>query len=36
MIYPGVIISVAAIAICILLVFIIPTFQTMVSSARLG
>ena len=35
MIYPGVIISVAAIAICILLVFVIPTFQTMFSSAGL-
>src|SRR5215207_9965880 len=35
MIYPGVIISVAVIAICILLVFVIPTFQTMFSSAGL-
>jgi type IV pilus assembly protein PilC len=35
MIYPGVIISVAAIAICILLVFVIPTFQTMFASANL-
>jgi len=35
MIYPGVIISVAAIAICILLVFVIPTFQTMFASAGL-
>jgi type IV pilus assembly protein PilC len=35
MIYPGVIISVAAIAICILLVFVIPTFQSMFSSAGL-
>ena len=35
MIYPGVIISVAAIAICILLVFVIPTFQTMFTSAGL-
>ena len=34
-IYPGVIISVAAAAICILLVFVIPTFQTMFSSAGL-
>jgi len=35
MIYPGVIISVAAIAICILLVFVIPTFQSMFASANL-
>jgi type IV pilus assembly protein PilC len=35
MIYPGVIMSVAAIAICILLVFVIPTFQTMFASANL-
>jgi len=35
MIYPGVIISVAAIAICILLIFVIPTFQTMFASANL-
>ena len=35
MIYPGVIISVVAIAICILLVFVIPTFQSMFSSAGL-
>src|SRR5512141_2423723 len=35
MIYPGVIISVAAIAICILLVFVIPTFQSMFASATL-
>jgi type IV pilus assembly protein PilC len=34
-IYPGVIMSVAAAAICILLVFVIPTFQTMFSSAGL-
>jgi type IV pilus assembly protein PilC len=35
MIYPGVIISVAAIAIAILLVFVIPTFQSMFASANL-
>ncbi len=35
MIYPGVIISVAAIAITILLVFVIPTFQSMFASANL-
>jgi type IV pilus assembly protein PilC len=35
MIYPGVIISVAVIAITILLVFVIPTFQTMFASANL-
>jgi len=35
MIYPGVIMAVAAIAICILLVFVIPTFQTMFASANL-
>ena len=35
MIYPGVIMSVAAIAICILLVFVIPTFQSMFASANL-
>src|SRR4029079_3174307 len=35
MIYPGVIISVAVIAICILLVFVIPTFQSMFASANL-
>ncbi len=35
MIYPGVIISVAAIAICILLIFVIPTFQNMFASANL-
>src|SRR3954447_26602822 len=33
MIYPGVIMSVAAIAITVLLVFVIPTFQTMFESA---
>jgi type IV pilus assembly protein PilC len=33
MIYPAVILSVAAIAICILLIFVIPTFQKMFSSA---
>ena len=35
MIYPGVIMAVAAIAICILLVFVIPTFQSMFASANL-
>jgi type IV pilus assembly protein PilC len=35
MIYPGVIISVAAIAIAVLLVFVIPTFQSMFASANL-
>jgi len=35
MIYPGVIITVAAVAICILLVFVIPTFQSMFASANL-
>ena len=33
MVYPGVIISVAVIAIAVLLVFVIPTFQTMFASA---
>src|ERR687895_1931675 len=33
MVYPGVIISVAAIAIAVLLVFVIPTFESMFSSA---
>src|SRR5215831_15803508 len=36
MIYPGVIISVAAIAITVLLVFVIPTFQTMFESAHIA
>jgi type IV pilus assembly protein PilC len=36
MIYPGVIMSVAAIAITILLVFVIPTFQTMFASAGIA
>jgi type IV pilus assembly protein PilC len=36
MIYPGVIMSVAAIAITVLLVFVIPTFQTMFSSANIS
>jgi type IV pilus assembly protein PilC len=36
MIYPGVIMSVAAIAITVLLVFVIPTFQTMFSSAGIA
>ncbi|HXT15354.1 MAG TPA: type II secretion system F family protein [Gemmatimonadaceae bacterium] len=35
MIYPGVIMSVAAIAITVLLVFVIPTFETMFSSANI-
>src|SRR4029453_5433331 len=35
MIYPGAIISVAAIAICILLCFVIPTFQSMFAPANL-
>src|SRR5437867_1468067 len=35
MIYPGVIITVAAAAICILLIFVIPTFQSMFASANL-
>jgi len=35
MIYPGVIITVAAGAICILLIFVIPTFQSMFASANL-
>jgi type IV pilus assembly protein PilC len=33
MIYPGVVLSVAVIAVAILLIFVIPTFQTMFSSA---
>ena len=33
MVYPGVIMSVAASAICILLIFVIPTFQNMFASA---
>jgi len=36
MIYPSVIISVAAIAITVLLVFVIPTFQTMFASAGIA
>src|SRR5215467_2291472 len=36
MIYPGVIISVAAIAIAVLLAFVIPTFQTMFESAHIA
>jgi type IV pilus assembly protein PilC len=36
MIYPGVIMSVAAIAITVLLIFVIPTFQTMFSSANIA
>jgi type IV pilus assembly protein PilC len=35
MIYPGVIIAVAGIAIAVLLVFVIPTFETMFASANL-
>src|SRR5579885_3210727 len=35
MIYPGVIMSVAAIAITVLLVFVIPTFETMFASANI-
>src|SRR5439155_25179961 len=35
MIYPGVIMSVAGIAITVLLVFVIPTFQTMFESAHI-
>ncbi len=35
MVYPGVIISVAVVAIAVLLVFVIPTFQTMFASANL-
>src|SRR5581483_6246050 len=35
MIYPGVIMSVAAIAITVLLVFVIPTFQSMFESANI-
>ena len=34
MIYPGVIMSVAAIAITVLLIFVIPTFENMFASAR--
>ena len=36
MIYPGVIISVAAIAITVLLIFVIPTFQNMFESAHIA
>jgi type IV pilus assembly protein PilC len=36
MIYPGVIMSVAAIAICVLLIFVIPTFEKMFSSVGLA
>jgi type IV pilus assembly protein PilC len=35
MVYPVVIMSVAAIAICVLLIFVIPTFQTMFASVNL-
>jgi type IV pilus assembly protein PilC len=35
MVYPGVIISVAVIAIAVLLIFVIPTFQTMFASVNL-
>ena len=35
MIYPGVIMSVAAIAICVLLIFVIPVFQAMFASVNL-
>src|SRR5438874_3681918 len=35
MIYPGVIMSVAVVAIAILLVFVIPTFQTMFASVNM-
>src|SRR5262249_31118760 len=36
MIYPGVIMSVAAIAITVLLIFVIPTFQSMFASANIA
>src|SRR5579884_2226631 len=36
MIYPGVIMTVAAIAITVLLIFVIPTFQTMFASANIA
>jgi type IV pilus assembly protein PilC len=36
MIYPGVIMSVAAIAICVLLIFVIPVFQSMFASVGLA
>jgi type IV pilus assembly protein PilC len=36
MIYPGVIVTVAAIAITVLLIFVIPTFQTMFASANIA
>lgn len=36
MIYPGVIMSVAAIAICVLLIFVIPVFQNMFASVGLA
>jgi len=36
MIYPGVIMSVAAIAICVLLIFVIPVFETMFGSVGLA
>jgi type IV pilus assembly protein PilC len=36
MIYPGVIMSVAAIAICVLLIFVIPTFERMFASVGLA
>jgi type IV pilus assembly protein PilC len=35
MVYPGVIISVAGIAICVLLIFVIPTFQSMFASVKM-
>src|SRR6202030_533487 len=35
MVYPVVIMSVAAIAICVLLIFVIPTFQSMFASVNL-
>jgi type IV pilus assembly protein PilC len=35
MVYPGVIITVACVAIAVLLIFVIPTFQTMFASANL-
>src|SRR5690242_550471 len=35
MVYPGVIMSVAAIAICVLLIFVIPVFQSMFASVNM-
>lgn len=35
MVYPGVIMSVAGIAICVLLIFVIPTFQSMFASVNM-